>query len=64
MKDVGQLSPEMAALKQYCLEHGLYLYTHWHTLLVIPPLVITEEQLQEGFAVMDEALKIVDRAVQ
>jgi taurine---2-oxoglutarate transaminase len=57
-------SPEMAAFKKYCFEHGLYLDIHWHTALVIPPLVITEAQLREGFAVLDEALKITDQAVQ
>ena len=49
-------SPEMVAIRKYCLDHGLYLYTHWHTLLVIPPLIITEAQLEEGFAVLDGAL--------
>jgi taurine--2-oxoglutarate transaminase len=49
-------SPQMLAVRSYCLEHGLYLYTHWHTLLVIPPLIITEEQLYEGFQVIDSAL--------
>ena len=28
-----------------------------------PPLCITEEQLEEGFGVIDEALEIADRAV-
>lgn len=54
-------SPEMTALKKYCLDHGLFAYTHWHTILIIPPLIITEEQLREGFAVLDEALKITDQ---
>jgi taurine--2-oxoglutarate transaminase len=57
-------SPEMTALRKYCLDHGLYLYTHWHTVLVIPPLIITEEQLAEGFSVLDKALEITDRAVK
>jgi taurine--2-oxoglutarate transaminase len=60
----NQSSAEMNALRQYCLEHGLFLYTHWHTVLIIPPLIITEEQLQEGFKVLDEALEITDRAVK
>lgn len=55
-------SPEMAALRNYMLDHGVYLYTHWHTVLIIPPLIINEEQLQEGFAVLDEALALTDRA--
>jgi len=57
-------SPEMVALRQYLLEHGVYLYTHWHTILVIPPLIITPEQLGEGFAVLDRALEITDQAVK
>jgi taurine--2-oxoglutarate transaminase len=57
-------SPEMTALRKYCLDHGLFLYTHWHTVLIIPPLIITEAQLQEGFEVLDKALEITDRAVQ
>jgi len=56
-------SPEMATLRKFALDHGVYLYTHWHTVLVIPPLVITEEQLEEGFAVLDQALQITDAAV-
>ena len=57
-------SPEMTALKKYCLEHGLFLYTHWHTVLIIPPLIITEEQLKEGFDVLDKALEITDKVAR
>ena len=56
-------SPEMTALRKYCLDHGLFLYTHWHTVLIIPPLIITEQQLKEGFDVLDKALEITDKAV-
>lgn len=56
-------SPEMAALKKYCLDQGLFLYTHWHTVLIIPPLIINEDQLAEGFDVLDHALNITDKAV-
>jgi taurine--2-oxoglutarate transaminase len=55
-------SPEMTALRRYCLDHGLYVYTHWHTVLIIPPLIITTEQLREGFAILDQALRLTDRA--
>jgi taurine---2-oxoglutarate transaminase len=53
-------SPEMTRLRKHLLERGLFLYTHWHTLLIIPPLIITPQQLQEGFALIDEALEITD----
>ncbi len=55
-------SPAMNALRQYLLDNGVYLYTHWHTILIIPPLIITEAQLAEGFALIDRALEITDRA--
>lgn len=56
-------SPEMAAVKKFLLERGLYLSVHWHTLLIIPPLIITEAQLQEGFEIIDQALHLADRAI-
>lgn len=57
-------SPEMVALRKYCTDHGLFLYTHWHTVLIIPPLIITEEQLKEGMDILDKALEITDKAVK
>jgi taurine--2-oxoglutarate transaminase len=57
-------SPEMVAFRKYCSDHGLFLYTHWHTVLIIPPLIITEQQLKEGFAVLDKALEITDKAAK
>lgn len=57
-------SPEMAALKKYCTDHGLFLYTHWHTVLIIPPLIIDEAQLQEGIDILDKALETTDAVVR
>jgi taurine--2-oxoglutarate transaminase len=57
-------SPEMNAFRKYCLDHGLFIYTHWHTALIIPPLIITEEELAEGFAILDQALAATDTAVK
>jgi len=62
MASYNQSSPEMDKLRQYLLDHGLYLYTHWNTVLIIPPLIITEEQLEEGFNVLDSALEITDES--
>jgi taurine--2-oxoglutarate transaminase len=55
-------SPEMDSLRKALLNQGLFLYTHWHTILLLPPLIINEGQLEEGFAILDEALKETDRA--
>ncbi len=57
-------SPEMAAFRKYCTDQGLYVSVHWHTVLIIPPLIITEEQLKEGFQIIDKALEITDRATK
>jgi taurine--2-oxoglutarate transaminase len=57
-------SPEMNAFRKYMLDHGVFLYTHWHTALIIPPLIISEEQLAEGFNILDEALTITDKAAK
>src|SRR4030042_454750 len=56
-------SPEMIALRKQLLDKGLFLYTHWHTVLIIPPLIITQEQLEEGFTILDAALTIADKSV-
>jgi len=55
-------SEVMVAFRKFMLDHGVYLYTHWHTVLIIPPLIIDKDQLAEGFAVLDEALEITDKA--
>jgi taurine--2-oxoglutarate transaminase len=64
MAPYNSTSPEMTALRQYLLDHGLYTYVHWNVILVNPPLIINEEQLAEGMAVIDKALEITDKAVK
>jgi taurine--2-oxoglutarate transaminase len=56
-------SPEMTNFRNFLLDKGVFLYTHWHTVLLIPPLIITPDQLKEGFSVIDQALEITDKAV-
>jgi taurine---2-oxoglutarate transaminase len=63
MAPFGRSSPEMTAVKKFCAEKGLFVYTHWHTILIIPPLIITADQLAEGFSILDQALAITDRSV-
>ncbi len=57
------ISPEMTRVKEYLLENGVYTFIHWNVILVIPPLIINEEQLEEGIRVIDQALEITDAAV-
>lgn len=55
--------PIMSKLKEELLAKGLFIYTHWHTILLLPPLCINEAQLQEGYAIIDQALEIVDQSL-
>ncbi|MHC1784248.1 MAG: aminotransferase class III-fold pyridoxal phosphate-dependent enzyme [Anaerolineaceae bacterium] len=64
LSDFNTTSPEMVKLRSRLLENGLFLYVHWHTILIIPPLIITEEQLADGFAEIDHALVEIDRAIE
>jgi taurine--2-oxoglutarate transaminase len=57
-------SPEMTKLRNYLLDNGLFLYTHRNAVLIIPPLIITEEQLAEGFKILDRGLEITDELVE
>ena len=56
-------SPEMAELDARLRADGLYTMLHWNQVFTNPPLCITEEQLREGFAVIDRALQATDAAV-
>lgn len=64
MAPFNGVSSEMAALRKNLLDQGVFLYTHWHTVLLIPPLIITSEQLGDAFAALDRALQITDGAVK
>jgi adenosylmethionine-8-amino-7-oxononanoate aminotransferase len=57
-------SPEMQALRQELLKLGVYAFIHWNNLLIAPPLIITDEQLAEGFDAIDKALSITDAGVR
>lgn len=54
-------SPQMKDFRQFLLDHGLFAYIHWHTLLIVPPLCITPKELREGYAIIDQALNGLDK---
>ncbi len=56
-------SPEMQQLGKFFREKGLYTLVRWNTFFTNPPLSITESDLREAFAIIDEALQITDQAV-
>src|SRR5207248_2676913 len=59
----GDAARPVAALMKRALDRGLYLMTHWNVCMICPPLTITREELDEGIAVLDDALSVADEFV-
>jgi taurine--2-oxoglutarate transaminase len=56
-------SDEMKAIAKFLDQKGLFTMVRWNGIMTNPPLLISEEQLAEGFGIIDEALAIADAAV-
>ncbi len=52
----GQTSAATRRFSSLLREEGLYTFVRWHTFFTNPPLCVTEDQLKEGFAMIDRAL--------
>jgi taurine---2-oxoglutarate transaminase len=59
----GEAAAPIVRLAKAALERGLYLMTHWNVIMIVPPLTITREELDEGVAILDEVLAIADEYV-
>ncbi|MFC0771434.1 aminotransferase class III-fold pyridoxal phosphate-dependent enzyme [Terrimonas alba] len=44
-------------------ELGMYTFVRWSYIFIAPPLIVTKEQIDEGLAIISEALKIADENV-
>lgn len=44
-------------------ELGLYTFVRWSYIFIAPPLIINKEQIDEGLAIISEALKIADQHI-
>jgi taurine--2-oxoglutarate transaminase len=55
-------SDAMAALARFFREEGLYTMVRWNYFFTNPPLVISEAELREAFAIIDRGLELTDRA--
>ena len=56
----GEAFAPVARMSKAALERGLYLMTHWNVVMVCPPLTITRDEIDEGVAILDEALAVAD----
>jgi taurine--2-oxoglutarate transaminase len=46
----------MGKLSRFFRERGLYTMVRWNTFFTNPPLVISEEELRQGFSIIDAGL--------
>jgi taurine--2-oxoglutarate transaminase len=42
---------------------GMYTFVRWSYIFIAPPLIVTKEQIDEGLAIISEAIKIADAEV-
>ncbi|HEV2006119.1 MAG TPA: aminotransferase class III-fold pyridoxal phosphate-dependent enzyme [Candidatus Limnocylindrales bacterium] len=57
-------SDEMKAIGKFFRDHGLYTMVSNNSIHTNPPLCITDDQLAEGFEIIDQALEISDQALR
>lgn len=60
----NETHPAMGVFSQYLRDNGVFTFVRWGSFMCNPPLCITEEQLLEGYAVIDRALDITDAAME
>jgi taurine--2-oxoglutarate transaminase len=51
-KEPADLTP----LKGFLLEHGVYVFNFKNILFVVPPLIISKEELESGLTLLDEGI--------
>jgi taurine--2-oxoglutarate transaminase len=47
---------DITPLRNFMIANGVYVFNFKNILFVVPPLVITQEQLEEGLSLLDEGL--------
>ena len=51
---------DIAPLKNYLIQNGVYVFTFKSILIIAPPLIITKGQLEEGLRIVDDGLALMD----
>ena len=54
-------SEPMGKLGRFFREDGLYTFVRWNTFFTNPPLCITEDELRQGFDIIDRGLTEIER---
>ncbi len=59
----GPAAKPMTEFASACKAKGLWPFTHFNRVHVVPPLTISDDDLRAGLAILDEALEVTDRHV-
>jgi taurine---2-oxoglutarate transaminase len=57
----GPAAAPMNEFAAACKQRGLWPFTHFNRTHVVPPCTISEQELRDGLAILDEALEVADR---
>jgi len=57
----GADAKPMAEFAAACKERGLWPFTHFNRVHVVPPCTTSEADLRTGLAIIDDALSIADK---
>ncbi len=58
----GEANKPMVDLGAACKAKGLWPFTHFNRLHVVPPITISADDARQGLAILDEALEVADRS--
>ena len=50
----------MAEFAAACKDRGLWPFVHFNRTHVVPPCTTSAEEIRDGIAILDEALKVAD----
>jgi taurine--2-oxoglutarate transaminase len=57
----GPAAAPMGEFAAACKARGLWPFTHFNRTHVVPPLTISDDEMREGLAIIDESLSVVDQ---
>ena len=58
------MHPAVGAFKAALNEHGMFTMMRGHSIFANPPLIINQQQIEEGFDIFDKCLHILDDAME